>query len=127
VTVTNLISSGTVTMTFSSKQDLTRGLGALRQEAQAPTLRDVGSLLEMLRRIRKAVRTPPAALTGQSYIAVTVRSGASMASRRDMARTQRSRCGEQRPHYRPELIFPGDTVYLASGAPATRSAAASGQ
>lgn len=125
MTVTNLISSGTVTMTFSSKQDLTRGLGALRQEAQAQTLRDVGSLLAMLRRIRKAVRTPPAALTGQSYIAV--RSGASMASRRDMARTQRSRCGEQRPHYRPELIFPGDTVYLASGAPATRSAAASGQ
>jgi hypothetical protein len=40
----NLISSGTVTMTFSSKQDLTRGLGALRQEAQAQTLRDVASL-----------------------------------------------------------------------------------
>jgi LysM domain len=27
----------------------------------------------------------------------------------------------------PNLIFPGDTVYLASGTPATRSAAASGQ
>jgi hypothetical protein len=40
----NLISSGTVTMTFSSKQDLTRGLGALRQEAQAQALRDAGSL-----------------------------------------------------------------------------------
>src|SRR5215470_7486968 len=40
----NLISSGTVTMTFSSKQDLTRGLGALRQEAQAQTLRDAASL-----------------------------------------------------------------------------------
>jgi hypothetical protein len=42
----NLISSGTVTMTFSSKQDLTRGLGALHQEAQAQTLRDAGSLVD---------------------------------------------------------------------------------
>ena len=42
----NLISSGTVTMTFSSKQDLARGLGALRQEAQAQTLRDAGSLVD---------------------------------------------------------------------------------
>jgi hypothetical protein len=42
----NLISSGTVTMTFSSKQDLTRGLGALRQEAQAQTLRDAASLAD---------------------------------------------------------------------------------
>jgi hypothetical protein len=40
----NLISSGTVTMTFSSKQELTRGLNALGEEAQAQTLRDAGSL-----------------------------------------------------------------------------------
>ncbi len=42
----NLITSGTVTLTFSSKQDLTRGLGALRREAEAQTLRDAGSLAD---------------------------------------------------------------------------------
>lgn len=42
----NLMTAGTVTMTFSSKQDLKHGLDALSKEAQAQTLRDAGSLVD---------------------------------------------------------------------------------
>ena len=40
----NLITAGTVTMSFSSKADLSRGLSALKQTAEAQSLRDFGAV-----------------------------------------------------------------------------------
>jgi len=40
----NLLTSGTVTLTFKSKADLSRGLNALKQTVEAQSLRDFGTL-----------------------------------------------------------------------------------